>query len=381
MIKNILVSLVSAQTIPNVLLIKTLPTQDSYCFVSTKKMEQERRTNWIIQTCNIPENKKIVKEVIEDNLSDITDKLSALDFSLNDNIIVNLTGGTKIMSLAAFNYFKSNFLNVTFYYKSITQYEYFDVEDAYKIIKITHQPSVEEYLNAYGIACTKKQHLHTSYYTESFFQSFLENRIDSTVIGALRKHYRGKKSVFLEEIINFTEETESDQGKRIENMDSFLSSINYPLTQKGKLTKKDIEYLTGGWFEEYVFHKLKHYHSDADVSMGVILVKGDQSNENDLDVVLCYRDQLFVIECKTSLALEEGKYTQLFNESVYKASAINKNFGLNARSFLFTLDDFQNKLNDFNQKAKKLSIDFNDISTIKDDTALKNMIKYAPQPI
>jgi hypothetical protein len=354
--RSILISLVSAQTIPNVLLIKALPKFDKYVLLSSKEMEKENesRSKCIVDTCGLELDHYEVKEVIEDNLSDIKRKLKSLKLNKTNKITVNITGGTKIMTLGIYDFF-NDWPNTNFLYKHIKHYYFQELEKDNRVL-IPTKLNTKDYLLAYGISFKDKEPNKSENYTNAFYSLFLESKIDMEIIENLRIHYRGKKKKHLITAIESAEEeTESEKGKRIPNLGEFLSEIHFPYEEDQKITKSEIDYLTGGWFEEYIYHQVKRKLPEADVLLGVNLKKGSRSNPNDLDVVFCMNDILGVIECKTSLLLD-GKYTQLFNETIYKAGALKQNFGLSVRSYLFCLDDFQDKFFELKDKAKILGI-------------------------
>jgi hypothetical protein len=358
MARKVLISLVSKQTIPNILLIKEFPPQDLYVFLTTEEMESDinRKSETIIETARIAERLHKTVKVIEDKFESIVAGLQSFLFTAEDTITVNITGGTKPMSLATYNFFKEKQLNVQFLYKAQNKYEFIYLETGEVARKIDSQLSVHDYLEANGINCKSKKPIKNLEYNIMFYNRFTAQKIELSILEQLRRHYRGKKRIEISAVEAFEEETEADRGKQIPSLSKMLESNSFILEEHGWLNKSELEYLTGGWFEELVYYKMKEKYPHADVQLGVKLEKGNKSTDSDLDVVVCRNDSLEIIECKTSLAID-GKYTSLFNETVFKASAINKNFGLTVQSFLFTLDDFTPKnFNDFWEKSKVFGI-------------------------
>lgn len=115
--KNLIVILVSQQTIPNVMFVKQfLKQNDDLLMVSTEKMQNKENEN-IKKSLNLP-NAIHTITVDEFNNKDIQSKLSDFDFSPYSNLVVNITGGTKIMSLEAYTFFKEKEnCNIFLYYK------------------------------------------------------------------------------------------------------------------------------------------------------------------------------------------------------------------------------------------------------------------------
>jgi len=325
---NVLVSLVSDQTIPNVLFIKEMEKEREdvrmYLFVSTEKMENKGKTDSIIQGSHIEKSKIEKIEVIEDSIEDINSKLTKFakeKLSDEDNLIVNLTGGTKIMSIGVYNFFKER--ASTIYYLSIGKniYKQIFLSLKHREHKLNFRISLKDYLISYGIGIKSKdinKTLKDKEYTESLFIEFLNNKIDMEIIGKLRKE-RNKKNVQLLD----------------EKTKSFLEEIKFDTEKEDSINKKEINYLTGGWLEEYGYNLVRgHIQLDDDkIGLNVQILRDKTPNE--FDVMFVNENILYVIECKT--ALKDDK-KNLLNDTLYKLSALNKNFGLDVRGYLFTLD-------------------------------------------
>ena len=68
-----IVSLVSDQTVPNILFIREMMPYDRLIFISTEKMEKQEKTNTILSLVeNIISETVVVKE---DDINDIKEKL------------------------------------------------------------------------------------------------------------------------------------------------------------------------------------------------------------------------------------------------------------------------------------------------------------------
>ena len=104
--KTLLISLVSDQTVPNVQLINEFKNEyTDYQFITTKAMEAKGCRIWIETAAKIScKGEPIV--VNEFSYDDIQQRLLSFDFTGYEKLIVNLTGGTKVMTLAAHEFFK-----------------------------------------------------------------------------------------------------------------------------------------------------------------------------------------------------------------------------------------------------------------------------------
>ena len=70
-----LISLISEQTLPNVLFIKQFGPFDRYIFLTTKEMEEAKRTDDVIKTCKIEGAEKVVTDA--EKIWDVMERLGS----------------------------------------------------------------------------------------------------------------------------------------------------------------------------------------------------------------------------------------------------------------------------------------------------------------
>jgi hypothetical protein len=144
-----LVSLISEHLLPNYLLAKEMEGKyDQHIFITTARMGEKSMTARFCNALKI--DKKEVKIIIvsEDDLSDAMEKLKCENFSKGDQFIVNITGGTKVMSIATFTHFGN--YNADFYYIPIEVNKIENVKTG-KDLPLLYRVNVEEYLSLYGL--------------------------------------------------------------------------------------------------------------------------------------------------------------------------------------------------------------------------------------
>lgn len=374
--RKVLVSLVSKQTIPNIEFINEFREKiDCYLFISTDFMENSKmdRTNCILKGAKLQKDESEIIIVKEDSINDIEKKLNKL--SKDDKYIVNLTGGTKIMSIATYNYFNSQ--NADIYYKPIRTNQILSVKDESLVKNIQSKISVLDYLTSYGIDINKKTDFKKFIdieITNSIFYKFLKGQFNFKIIEKLRTKYRPKKKNF--KIYNI-EQTENEQ-LRIDGLANFISELGFTdkTNEDSIIAKKEINYLTGGWFEEYTYNyfKEKLELENSEIELGVHLKKSENVLDNDLDVVFTYNNILYVVECKTAMALKGKVSTSLFNETIYKASALRAKFGLTVKNILFTLSNMTNPEIDYIERAAAMNIQLYDRKFFIDISKLDELI-------
>ena len=332
-----IVSIISAQTIPNVLFIKEMYKEgDKLMFIASRIMES--KINWIVNAINIPNVAQTTNIVFENNDDEerwdiMCNKIKSY-LSTDEKYFVNLTGGTKYMDFAVSEVFEK--YDSTIYYIPYPK-NYILTPRSHDNILIKTRLLVADYLTAYNIPFKCKEITQSKDYTSSFYDLYVNGNLSDEgkiILEKLRAYRNGKGSKGNPFSIKELETREDTEKKpRIDGLLSFLNRANFPI-RNNELSKHDIQFLTGGWFEEYVFHLIKAKISPDDIQIGVEIQKSESTNINDLDVVFTKGNKLYVIECKTGVG-SEG----LFNQIVYKASALKeKLLGLSAKSYIFSLN-------------------------------------------
>jgi hypothetical protein len=323
---RILISLISDQTIPNVLFIKEYEGQvDSYVFVTTDKMETQGKLLWILKATGITAEQYQKAIVIEDDLISIDRTLNALNLTYEDDYILNLTGGTKIMSIGVYNYFLHR--NSEIYYipigKNISRKIFPPVQQ--REFPITYRTDLITYLTSYGIEVINADAINHLSKSETFTKLFFD-----------RNYSKNKE---LKNLFDYKENTKRDSCIRVElpNLFKWLEQIDFPFESRGILSKKEIFYLSGGWLEEYTYTKIKTVLNLSDKDIGLNISIKRQKVSNEFDVMFVLNNTIYVFECKTGLTRKD-----LYEEAVYKLAALRKDFGLFVNSYIVTMTEIRN---------------------------------------
>jgi hypothetical protein len=345
---KILVSLVSDQTIPNVLLIKEFGEVDKYLFISTAGMEKKGSRHWTVKSANIP-TEKILPTIIvnEFDFEDIEKKFSDFDFSDNDEILLNITGGTKIMSIVALDFFKE--LGAKIFYVTTNKNECIKVfpKSKQKTFTLKSQVSVKEYIEAYGFEIKKQGKItQKAEVTQKVFEYFVPFFEPETTL--LSPHIQ----VF-EELQKFRSKKEISV-ETVNGLGGLLQDLRFETSKTGFVSKDEIVYLSGGWFEEYIYHRIKtEFALNEDfISIGLNVSKREVPNE--LDVVFLYENKIYMIECKTSVHFidKDGKKRTTIGDFVYKSDSLQNEFGLYPIAAIATLSALRNREGIISQLAE-----------------------------
>lgn len=339
--KTILVTIVSDQTIPNVLFINIKQdVVDTFLFISTKIMEERGKSKSIIEACGLKnENISIilidqdspfqVKKAIENWLSNQHDQTS---------YYVNLTGGNKTTSLVIHSLFQQK--NSSFFYIPIGTKSIIQLNDAFeeKVLPITYQLNLHTYLKANGL-----------YYDSIDKLTFTKNQAYQ-----IFNEYKA---------VGFKREL-------------------FPFTLVSKLIGAELpkENAAGTWFEEYFYYRtcdeLKLDGRMAAMSVQFFSELEQPTNDMEFDLVFVSDNELYVTECKVSLGKNPRKTALI---SLQKLNALSSNFGLTTNLFLVTLANMRlangRFSSDLIKKCKALKI--NNIADVdhfsKTSFSLKNL--------
>jgi|GEM_PF-5650153 len=274
--------------------------------------------------------------VDENSIKDVKRKIDdALSGFQDCEISFNFTGGTKQMAIGMYTLAEEKYKGAPLYYshRNITWQNYSADDPAQK--EYQKRLSIDTYFDSLGIkwSCgSKDDFIKTEEETDKFFEKYHEF-IKSEFIEKLRK-YRNEKR-----------KSKKDYSYKLSGEDkSLLKSWNWPfnLNNSDILNKAEVNYLIGGWFEEWVYNHLQA--DDKKYSVKKNFDKDENRQENEMDVVGMRDNKFYMFECKTDI-------TGIASETNYKSSALIKKFGSEDIACIVCLND---DYSDNNKKFKNL---------------------------
>ena len=319
-----LVSLVGEQTIPNILFILEMRRLEKgvgrYLFVTTPRMEELGKTDCIIKSADLNPLQCERVTVVEDSIDDVVQQLRRA--APANSYLVNLTGGTKMMSVACYDWFSS--LHARIFYIPIGRNGWKtifpsggDTFTPFKTVLTLRQ--YWDACNIEGPADSEPLALHRpAEFTARFFRRFVELDLPSATWQLVR------------DATSMTRPP-SDTIKIVQER---LAQLAFEPSDPRRLAKADVTYLTGHWFEEYVYEVATTWLgvAPAQTSHSVKLYRG--ATHNEYDCLALVDNTLHVMECKTSL----GNDTGVMADACYKLAALRSEFGIQAKSHLLTAD-------------------------------------------
>ncbi|BBO16807.1 conserved hypothetical protein [Candidatus Brocadia pituitae] len=335
--KRILVSLVSEHTIPNIL-IAAHYKPDDFWFVSTDKMERERKVECIVNTLKLkellPASGNIQKVIVDqDSPSDCMGKIESLIEKVDGEVeyVVNITGGNKLMALATYEVFRETGQRVIIDYIPLGKNELVQIfprKKPLRTCKIKERLNLEEYLSSYGFGIQNKNSLEkvktNALSRKESSQWILDNYEQlKDMLGFLYKNLkdvRNKKEYQLSATFD-----RDPANSELEILEKHGFEIKDRLISKD-MKKDEIVYLTGGWFEEFVFNEIYTLVQEGtldDARIGV-QIESHSRTSNDLDIAFMKDNSFYYVECKT-LGNEEDQ--SIIRDEIYKKGAISALLG------------------------------------------------------
>lgn len=365
--KTLLISLISDQTIPNILIINEFrPSVTDFLFISTPDMEIRKTRLWIENTCKIQGSFLVVDQF---SFSDIEKKISTINYDEYEKIIVNATGGTKVMSLVVVNFYKE--LGADIYYVTGKNDNYIKIHPIRKsnIFSFKEKITLSDYLTAYGFQIEKSNRSGISFeQTKRLFDNYCNINIHDYI----------EPISFILEKRSKKKEVKTDEDFLI--IADYLKTIAYDPITENRLSKDEIKYLSGDWFEEYVGYTIQKELglTDEDLFIGAVIKKEvtkepknkvekllneldlttNFDNTNEMDVMFVYNNEFYSIECKTSIIAlkyenEKWKEINILGETIYKSDSLKSRFGLYPKTSILTLTDFNNYCIETDKKINK----------------------------
>jgi len=293
---------------------------DKLLFITTTKMYDKGKGKALERTLNLPEN-SIERIIIPDSgLNEILEKLESIEFPKESSFIVNLTCGTKIMSIGVYQFFSSYISS--FYYLPIGKNSIENLRTGEEV-PLKYRLNVKEYLSLYGLFAEEdNSFLYSAEHTFSLFERFKN--------------------------VNF------HRTKLVE----ISNARSLP-------RHRDRKYYSGIWFEEYVYLRIKkelNLENDKILKNVKIYRNLSKTPDNEIDLIFIKENKLFIVECKVSMIgnPKSGEYKKLLEQYMYKLAAISKDFGLIVNSYIFTLHRFDRispeAMNNLEKRMKILGI-------------------------
>ncbi|WGE83001.1 Card1-like endonuclease domain-containing protein [Actinobacillus equuli] len=319
---DIHVCLISGQAAPNLLpvLDPHFKPKEAIFLVSAKMKKQAEYLGNAFKKLNI---KVTLQEITDEfNFGLMEEEIySLVEKYENENIALNVTGGTKLISIAAENAFSSAGKPI-FYIDTDTNKILFISRDENNQwlpnLDLSTKVTIENYLLAYGSTVQSKGNPTERADFIPAIEPFIRNYDNYTdVIPLLNMHATLSQS-------NGYKSEYNAKNPKTKKLNEFFTGLDYQglidydgntINFKNREIK---EFLNGIWLEDYVYQQIKNIRTIQDLECGVDVANPkfnigkseyapeNKGNKNEFDLVFMANNKLHIIECKTQLMNKEG---------------------------------------------------------------------------
>lgn len=276
---------------------------DEHVFLSTEEMESKFKSETLATALKLQPTQYKTINIDPSSPQKILDKLAKYEWDKNGNFIVNITGGTKMMSQGVYSFFTRH-KNSKIYYWHIGSYQ---LEQLF--------PKFDEHFFEKEIQLDLKTYFAVQGYT---------------IQGKSELSYSHKRAeTLLQRIIKHGDSAKVSDITRASQADYY---------------KVDRGYLTGGWFEEWMYQTLRDELRLPDSQIAYNLkIKSkfsekESENDHEIDVAFVYKNTLFIVECK--VFSRNQATTAKISGSIFKVSSLRQSLGLKANAIVAILASF-----------------------------------------
>lgn len=342
--KEIQIMVITGQPLPNLIPVLISRPNKILCLASEEMIPKSELFKKTVINCGYKHEDILIErfdtsESLQkdiDYLIDIFGKLEA-QFS-NYSFQLNLTGGTKLITLACYEAFQvlANNNNGAFYVDSTHNRIQIVLPKNTPSKKIESVLDIPKLLNANDLSLRgfiDKDHRDFSDIQDRFkkITNYLIKNFDSldTFFGVVNTQLNDDN---LSALISFKHRPNEKIRLLLDKLEySSLISIEDACSFRAR-NKKAADYLKGGWLEEFVFISAIEFGFEH-VFMNVNMLAGKTKDEvrNEMDVCIVHHNQMTFIECKSGWINKSKKDA----DTVYKLDSLaEKAGGLMARKVL-----------------------------------------------
>uniref|UniRef100_UPI00307E3081 Card1-like endonuclease domain-containing protein n=1 Tax=Ignavibacterium sp. TaxID=2651167 RepID=UPI00307E3081 len=206
-----------------------------------------------------------------------------------EDVWLNVTGGTKLMALAAYEAFVEKDRNII--YCNTKHKHIISLYPDYKIETLNADLSIPDYLLSYGFAIKGEKDIKE---VEKYFP-LIEFINKNNLMNEFVIFFKEIREKLTDDIPRITMLSENKNFVFYKNYDKY--TIEYNTTDKNKISIDSFEFRLGDWLEYYTYYNLKKCDVQS-LLTGVKIVSQDNT-ENEIDVIVLKDFVLHIYSCKS----------------------------------------------------------------------------------
>ena len=283
------ICLVSRQPMPNVIPVFMYRPEKVYLLTT----EDEKRCGNNLK--QLFESKNILVEIENENIKpynpdSVKTALTGIIRKENrESISINLTGGTKVMSIAAFEFSKQN--GIPAFYCDTMDRLILHLLPKEIVEEFSVSLTIKEYLLSYGYEITEQKELAEIEKYYPLFE-FIESNL---LMKSFLKFNEEIKKKLAQSNPKFS--VKSPDRNFIFHKQFGSYRLEFGNNERTSFTVKESDFKSGDWLEYYVYFKLRKLEN-AELISGVKILSDNQV-QNEVDVIALKDEKLFLISCKS----------------------------------------------------------------------------------
>lgn len=264
----------------------------------------------------------------------------------NGDVWLNVTGGTKLMALAAYEAFAEK--NKTIIYCDTIHENIIYLYPVNKVEKIQAHITIKDYLLSYGFKIVETRDINQ---IKKFYDLF--NYIDSNnLMNSFIKFNNTIREKFNNSQPRYTVYSPDRKFRFIKDLSDFFIEYGYPIPNNKRIKLSSNEYQHGNWLEFYAFYIYEQKLKLNPLS-GVKIVSFD-GIENEIDLVFLKDYKLHLVSCKSGK--KDNQYDLFQLETLRNITSGTFGKGI----FITT----KNPTDRFLDRARNLGIEVKDVSKL-----------------
>lgn len=252
-------------------------------------------------------------------------------------VALNVTGGTKVMAMAAQEVFRA--VGKPVFYVNIDSDQVLFLGQRQSGFRLEQRVRLREYLeaNGYGLDGTPAKTSVPAWERDLCEKLAYDLGKIGAGLGELNRLAQEAKGTLKSPVLS---EAQRDSKQLDELIDRF-SEPGLVQREGRRLVFRDESargFINGGWLERHVYRVLADLAPElglSDYAVGLQVVAPDKSTRNELDVAFLHRNRLHLIECKTAnLGASGTGGASKGTDALYKLETLLKMGGLTTRGML-----------------------------------------------
>lgn len=254
------------------------------------------------------------------------------------DVALNVTGGTKMMAVAAQEVFRENKRPV--FYVNVATDEVIQIGQSGHSDPLSADMKVQDLLDSHGYSMTSVQRPQVSADDRDLCARLIDHvKSDGIGLGMLNwlagsDQARNRLQVSLSD-----RDRDSQSLARVIDLFKDAKRLQFDGHAISFPNEASRQFVNGGWLELHAYQVLSNLRGEksgiTDVAMSVVIEHPDGRTCNELDVACLIRNTLHIVECKTANLAQEGvSGDDKATEAIYKLEALSKIGGLRTKAMI-----------------------------------------------